>query len=453
MSESGASVHYGARLALLAKEVLYQSLDADTQGLVEDIGIRCRLSFQELRQIVEIAVDLRMWGEPSLEQEWDNLKKSAPLRGNLRKDNVLRDLKDRWLTLRQQETVYGPQGLPNSQVPNANKKRLLVRQRDNGVVGMCPVASEKTVCCNLRTIDAVQGCGLGCSYCSVQTFYDATSIAVDGNLSEKLKNIRLDPRKNYHICSGQSSDSLVLGNRKGILEAQFQFARRNPNIILEFKTKSKNVAFLLESDVPTNVLVSWSLNPQTVIDNEEHLTASLMQRLRAARSVADRGIRVGFHFHPIVHYRGWKIDYQDLIQTVISTFSPHEAALVSFGTLTFIKPVIKSLRLSGIRTKVLQIPMEETAGKLSYPERIKEEMFRTAWDAFGPWHGKVFFYLCMESRELWESVFGRCYDNNEEFEQAMLDALFHKLKLPVPTPQGACDRAGSESRLLWGPVS
>ena len=63
---------------------------------------------------------------------------------------------------------------------------------------------------------------------------------------------------------------------------------------------------------------------------------------------------------------------------------------------------------------------------------IKKEMFGMAWDAFTDWHDKVFFYFCMEDRELWHSVRGQCYDTNEDFEEAMLDALFGKLGLQWP---------------------
>ena len=413
---------YTERFASFSRQALYQSLDDELRRFIREIGFRYYLSFQELRYVVEIAVDLRMWEEPSLAELWCKFEQSTQLEGRQRKEKLLQNLKDRWISLREQETVYS-----HASPPTSNKKKVVVRKGDNAVFGMCPVASDKTVCCNLRTIDAVQGCGLACSYCSIQTFYDSKNIAVEGNLSKKLQDIRLDSKKNYHFCSGQSSDSLVLGNQKGILDALFEFAFMNPNVFLELKTKSKNIAFLLDTEIPSNIVVSWSLNPQIIIDHEEHLTASEKQRLTAARAVADRGIRIGFHFHPMVHYRGWQNDYMTLIQTVLSMFSDKEVAFVSFGTLTFIKPAIHSLRLKGIRSKVLQIPMEEVAGKLSYSMQTKEEMFQTAWKLFQPWHDTVFFYLCMESRELWESVFGFCYDSNEAFERALFDHVSSKL--------------------------
>ncbi|MFQ6615777.1 MAG: spore photoproduct lyase family protein [Fidelibacterota bacterium] len=416
------------RLRSLSKQTFYKSLNKDSRDFIQEIELAYALTFQELRQVMEIGIDFQMWGEPTVRQQWRELEQGNGGPETARKELLLKALRERWQTFRDQETVY-ERTKPAPVISNLAKKKLILRQESNGVYGMCPVASEKTVCCNLRTLDAAQGCGFVCTYCSIQTFYDPAKIAVDSNLAQKLENIHLDPGRRYHIGSGQSSDSLLLGNRGGILEAQFEFARENPNVVLEFKTKSKNTAYLLEADVPPNVFVSWSLNPQVIIDHEELRTASLEQRLTCARRVADRGIRVGFHFHPIILHRGWKDNYTELVHRVINSFSPEEVAFVSLGTLTFIKPAIKSLRQLGIPSKVLQIPMEDAAGKMSYPMAVKEEMFGLVWRVFRPWHGKVFFYLCMEVRELWEKVFGYCYRNNEDFENAMLDALFSKLNL------------------------
>ncbi|NIV72697.1 MAG: hypothetical protein GWN44_08470, partial [Calditrichae bacterium] len=74
--------------------------------------------------------------------------------------------------------------------------------------------------------------------------------------------------------------------------------------MLEFKTKSNNIRYFLENETPNNIVCSWSLNTSVIIENEEHFTASLEQRLQAARTIADYGIKVAFHFHPLVYYQG-----------------------------------------------------------------------------------------------------------------------------------------------------
>jgi spore photoproduct lyase len=281
---------------------------------------------------------------------------------------------------------------------------------------MCPVASEETVCCNLRTIDAVENCGMGCSYCAVQTFY-GDEVVFDAKLKEKLEAIELEDDRFYHIGTGQSSDALMWGNQHGLIDDLCDFARAHPNVLLEFKSKSKNVAYFLKHPTPPNIVLSWSLNTPTVIRNEEHFSASLEQRLRAARQVADRGIKLAFHFHPMVHYDCWQEDYAALAAAVTEQFDPSEVLFISLGSVTFIKPVIKALRQRATPTKMLQMEMVPGAkGKLSYPHELKVEMFGHMYEAFAPWQDDVFFYLCMEQASLWHSTFGFAYETNEAFE-------------------------------------
>jgi spore photoproduct lyase len=217
------------------------------------------------------------------------------------------------------------------------------------------------------------------------------------------------------------------GNREGVLEALFDFARENQNIILEFKTKSDNIKYFLENDVPKNIICTWSLNTTTIIENEEHLAASLEKRIGSARALADKGVIVGFHFHPIVAYENYLDEYKEVYDELINTFKPEEVSLISMGTLTFIKPVINKLRQRNFNSKILQMPFDNAAGKASYPLAIKEEMFSHAYASFKPWHDKVYFYLCMEDHSLWKKCFGYEYATNADMERDMVSSYCKKV--------------------------
>jgi spore photoproduct lyase len=308
------------------------------------------------------------------------------------------------------------------------KYSFTTKQKEGFGLGSCPVASESTRCCNLLTLDAVESCGFDCSYCSIQSFYNQDTIVFDKEFAKKLENLELDEHEIYHIGTGQSSDSLMWGNREGILDALFAFAKKYPNVILEFKTKSSNIEYFLEHEVPKNIIVTWSLNTQTIIDNEEHLTASLEKRIQSARALADKGVLVGFHFHPIVVYQNYLDEYKEIYDSLLNTFSPDEVVLISMGTLTFIKPVMKKLRERGMKSKILQMPFEQIAGKQSYPLEIKKEMFQHCYESFQPWHGKVYFYMCMEDHSLWEECFGYSYSSNNQMEEMMKMSYMQKIK-------------------------
>jgi spore photoproduct lyase len=398
---------------------MLELLNDEHREFVRRAATRHRLTFQELRRVAEIARDFEMWNEPGLIQWWEgrcSRAEEAGLAGRELKRHLLAGLEGWVDELERRPSEYPRE---NSAKPGRRDSKPVVTKRsDKKIWGMCPVSSERTVCCNLRTVDAVENCVFGCSYCTVQTFY-TNEVVFDENFAVKLREIPVEPDRFYHFGTGQASDSLAWGNKNGLLDALCGWAAGHPNVLLELKTKSDNVRYFTDagSSVPANVVCSWSLNTPTIVDNEEHFTAPLGDRIGAARAVADAGIGVAFHFHPMVHYDGWQRDYTDLARTVIDGFDPEEVRFVSFGSVTLIKPVIRKIRQLGNPTRINQVKLvPDPHGKLTYGDDLKVRMFKTMYDAFEPWRDRVFFYLCMEKRSIWERAFGYVYDSNLDFE-------------------------------------
>ena len=410
--------------SILISQPYFDRLEPQAKTFLEHKSQEFRLSMQDCRQTCEIALDLQMWGGPSIVELWPD-ESNIVVTGKARKQQLVAQLRESWEAQKKRLNQYPA----DSEAPkiSAAAKPCSVEKQDLGL-GRCPVASPRTLCCNLQTLDAVDNCGYGCSYCSIQSFFDGKQITFDHGFADKLKNLELDPEKTYHIGTGQSSDSLMWGNSHGVLDAVIEFAADHQNVILELKTKSANVSHLLKVKPSKNILCTWSLNTPTIIEHEEHGTASLEKRLQAARKMADAGYVVGFHFHPMVHYQNWEDDYRAVVERLSDTFSPDEVALISIGTLTYIKSVMKDIRKRAIPSQILKMPMIDAAGKKSYPDEIKLAMFQHLYQSFPErWKQDVFFYLCMENAELWEPVFGFQYDSNETFEAAMKDAYLRKI--------------------------
>lgn len=409
---------------------LFKELPVAIQNELAELSLVYSFTFQQRKQFCDISADLYCWGEKGI---------ISLIKNN---DPHLTDKKE------QANRVYGQviTGYESirSSVKNYNHfhtgslaDRLDESRRDfpeiekvnpdGSIMGRCPVASEKTRCCNLNTLDAVWQCGFECSYCSIQSFYYGNRVRFVENLPERLKKLsfELESDKKYHIGTGQSSDSLMWGNRNHLLENLTDFATDNPNVLLEMKSKSSNINWFKKNPAPGNMAFTWSLNTPEVIRVEEGGTASLDQRLNAARFMADKKSPVGFHFHPMVYYDHWKEDYRATVENVTTLFKPQEVMMISIGTLTFIKPVIKKIRKRLLPSRILQMPMEDIAGKLSYSYEIKKEMFSYLYSLFPKeWKESVFFYFCMEDIGLWDDVFGFSYSDNDKFEEAMLQHYF-----------------------------
>lgn len=407
---------------------ILEILSSESREWLLSLDSRWELTFQDKKFLSESARDLEMWQETSLRDRWNHLEQGLP------KNYQKKQAKKKILTALK-TAIEQMKGLAKSYENNKfsrNEPALKYEkdESDKAILGRCPVWSDDTVCCQLKVLDVVQNCAFACSYCTIQTFY-GDKVVFDANLGKKLKELKLEENQFHHIGSGQSSDALVWGNREGILDDLCAFAHQRRNILLEFKTKSSNVKYFLESEnLPHNIVCSWSLNPQIIIENEEQGSASLKARLSAARSVADKGVKVAFHFHPMVYYDDWESGYGEIVNEIMTMFQPNEVLFISFGSITFIKPVIKKIRERNMGSRILQMEFEKAPkGKLTYPEEVKLKMFHFMNNAFKDWKESVFFYLCMEKALFWDEVFGFHYAKNQDFADAFEASISTKVEI------------------------
>ena len=402
---------------------IYTYLPQNAQERLEALFSRYRFTESQKLEIVKDEADLVQWKEGSYASKAPYSEIDSRLDGR-KGDAYIKGMRKYMSRLRSEETDY------SSFFPAPQPRRKHgIREVDKDIVlgrCPCPVDGEKTRCCNLRTLDAVEQCAFSCSYCSVQAFYSEDEIHTIGNLKEKLLSLELGPEV-WHIGTGQASDSLLLGDDYGTLSALSAFAQKHPDVVIELKSKSARNVF--DREYPRNMFFSWSLNAPTVIEKEEHLTASLEERLEDAERARDKGAIVGFHIHPMVYFKGWDEEYPKIAEEIERRFSPEDLYTISIGTLTFTKAVMKKLRQMGRESRVLEMELTEAAGKYSYPLEIKRKMFSTVYNAFSAsFQSGVFFYLCMEDPSLWLPVLGREYSRDKEFEEDMKRHYLAKLR-------------------------
>ncbi|MGZ8498735.1 MAG: spore photoproduct lyase family protein, partial [Candidatus Binatia bacterium] len=155
------------------------------------------------------------------------------------------------------------------------------------------------------------------------------------------------------------------------------------------------------------VVVGWSMNPQRVIDADEHATASLTERLNAARRVQAAGYRLGFHFDPMIEYPGWEVDYHAMLEQTFATIDWRNLSWVSLGVLRDTPGLKRTMRERFPRSQLLTGEQVLCAdGKLRYYQPLRVEMYRQMVSWIRRAAPTVKVYLCMESREVWEQVFG-----------------------------------------------
>ena len=180
---------YEQRLEDFIPKTLFKHLNKINKIFIQKLAHQYLFTFQEFRQLVEVAHDLHMWGETPFDQLWNKINGTKE---NLSKKILLTDFRSEFSILKNEAKSYPADGLTRPK--KREKGKIVLEQSEKNIFGMCPVASEKTVCCNLKTIDAVENCIFGCSYCTIQTFYRDKTV-FDDSLAEKLSKIELNPNK------------------------------------------------------------------------------------------------------------------------------------------------------------------------------------------------------------------------------------------------------------------
>ena len=291
-------------------------------------------------------------------------------------------------------------------------KRILYLARHKGeFLKKCP-GSEGQVCCNYFVINFASNCPMDCSYCYLQEYLADNSALkvfsnVDDLISETDRTLARHRGVFFRIGTGEITDSLALEPYTGMIRELIPYFAEQPNVLLELKTKSDCVETLLDLDSKGRVVVGWSMNPQRVIDLDEHDTASLSARLNAARLCQDAGYRLAFHFDPIIEYPGWDLDYQSMIEQTFETIDWRKLSWVSLGVLRQTPGLKRTMRERYPRSTLLageQVLCPD--GKLRYFQPLRIEMYRKMVRWIRQAAPTVKIYLCMESRQVWEQVFG-----------------------------------------------
>ena len=175
-----------------------------------------------------------------------------------------------------------------------SKKNLFLKKFKGSFFKRCPGARPKLMCCNYFVLNLGQHCEMDCSYCYLQSFINFPSVVIYTNIEQAFKELEELKKTNYHnyirVGTGEQTDSLSLDDISLYSGRLIEFFNDCPNWLLEFKTKSDNIKNFKNLKHKGNIVVSWSVNPEFIVKNEEHGTSSLKQRLQAASLVKDQGI-------------------------------------------------------------------------------------------------------------------------------------------------------------------
>jgi spore photoproduct lyase len=287
---------------------------------------------------------------------------------------------------------------------NERRDSVFITYENYDFFKRCP-CTKKAVGCGYNIFNLSFGCIFECSYCYLQEYTNSPGIIFPANIDRFFDEFPSYKRRGMRIGTGEFSDSLMLDNITEYSLPIIDFFRKHEDVRFEFKTKSVNTGNLLDAPHAGNIVISWSLNPQNIIDNNEFLAASLRERLRAASECVKAGYKAGFHFDPVIYFDGWKKEYENVIELMFNSVKPGDIAWISIGTLRFNPKVKQVIESRFPKNKILDAELlPGFDNKLRYPASLRLDIYKHLLNALQRHSGKLPVYLCMEDISIWRGL-------------------------------------------------
>ncbi len=282
---------------------------------------------------------------------------------------------------------------------------LFIVQEKWDFIRPCPCTSGH-IGCNYWIFNLGFGCPYDCSYCFLQQYANFPGLVLPANLEDyfdRFIEFEKKLKRPIRIGTGEFCDSLALDHITGYAKQLIEFFRERP-VLFELKTKSASVEGVLQCTGTANIILSWSLNPQLIIDTEEQGAASLQARLKAASAVQRRGFSLAFHFDPLILFPDWKKHYASLIHDLYENARP-PFKWISLGTLRGTRQLKSASERrfpeSGIFYGELLLGKDR---KLRYPLFLRRKIYRTIHRLIRQYDKKTPVYLCMEDEQCWQDL-------------------------------------------------
>ncbi|WP_018248499.1 spore photoproduct lyase [Orenia marismortui] len=223
-----------------------------------------------------------------------------------------------------------------------------------------------------------------CEYCYLSTNLGSASylrvyVNVEEILEAAKKHIAKGEGKIVSFEASSSSDPIAVEHLTGSLKKLIEFFAKEEKGRLRLVTKFAFVDNLLDIKHNQHTRFRFSINSNYVIKNFEHLTATLDERITAARKIQQAGYPLGFILAPLMIYDGWQKDYEQTLKKLSSELTITQNQPLSFELIMY-RFTTRSKKLIEARFPNTKLKLDKDShhhkgfGKYVYPEEKAERL-------------------------------------------------------------------------------
>lgn len=256
-----------------------------------------------------------------------------------------------------------------------NSPKLILAVKKNSLVyhgsDMCDSFGND----NFYYTSSVMNCIYDCEYCYLQGMYPSSNVVIFVNIEDTIneieKMLKVHP---VYLCVSYDTDLMAIENITGFLHKWAEAAAKHENLKIEIRTKSANFKSLEDISCLKNIILAWTLSPDSIIEEFEGNTPSLEKRLKSICDAIDGGWKVRICFDPVLYVENWSELYKECVETTFKVLGMRKVYQASIGVFRVSKEYLKIMNKLRVNSKVLAYPFNTENGICSYNTKHIDEM-------------------------------------------------------------------------------
>lgn len=221
----------------------------------------------------------------------------------------------------------------------------------------------------------ILNCVYNCEYCYLQGMFNSGNIVIFVNIEDFFRETeKLLADNPIYLCLSYETDILAFEELVPYTSMWINFARTQPNLLIEIRTKSNQYKMIQGLQPSQNVILAWTVSPDEIIKKYESKTPTLNRRLKDIQAALGDGWKVRICFDPVLHVKNWKQIYAEFIDKFFSEIDSDKIWDISLGTFRINADYLKKMKKMRTNSDILYYPFEREKNLSVYPEKKSKEI-------------------------------------------------------------------------------
>ena len=261
------------------------------------------------------------------------------------------------------------------------------------------------ICRPAWRLNTMLGCPHHCVYC-----HFGEIIPMYLNIEEYCLHLaelmEANPWQKVYLYD-DAAEALFPEPELGAVEDFVKCCRQFPDRRLVIHTKSANVDFLESLDHQGRCIMTWSLTSATQSQETERLSATMDERVEAARKCVSWGYPARFKFKPIVPFISWRDDGREMVRKAMTVKLDNISLFtIAWMDVDELKACFPVNMLDPDFLQEAEKAKDEMKDRSvrPYPHHVRAEIYKFYLEEIRKYDRDVPVTLCTEALDMWKEM-------------------------------------------------